>query len=250
VLHSIPALQAPGCTALAEILCAFDPPPVRVVFLSTTAVYGDAMAVDERTPAVGNGKGRPWLEAEKAAADGPWSTLVLRSAAIYGPHRGVHALLHRGALRRVRDLDRLVSRVHVDDLASITEVALSARTAGAFPVADDEAASAREIISFCEHLRFPGVSVPHAGSSTAPGRSGRIVDGRRIRRLLGVSLRYPSYRTGIPAALREEATAHRDPSCLQGAAFRTGNDISLRLRGLSRRDTRVMSYLEHDASEE
>jgi hypothetical protein len=30
------------------------------------------------------------------------------------------------------------------------------------------------------------------------------VDGRAIRRLLGVDLKYPTYRVGIPAALKEE----------------------------------------------
>ena len=34
-------------------------------------------------------------------------------------------------------------------------------------------------------------------------RSNRRVDGRAIRRLLGVSLRYPSYRDGIPASLQD-----------------------------------------------
>ena len=35
-------------------------------------------------------------------------------------------------------------------------------------------------------------------------RSNRKVDGRAIRRLLGIELRYPSYRTGIPASLAAE----------------------------------------------
>jgi hypothetical protein len=38
---------------------------------------------------------------------------------------------------------------------------------------------------------------------TLPARitANRRVDGSAIRKLLGVTLRYPSYRTGIPASL-------------------------------------------------
>jgi len=59
--------------------------------------------------------------------------------------------------------------------------------------------------------------------------------------------------SGEPARVTVDFGRAREVSAVGLAALvgcRAGNGISVRLRGLSRRDTRVMSYLGHDASEE
>jgi nucleoside-diphosphate-sugar epimerase len=95
--------------------------------------------------------------------------------------------------------DNFISRIHVDDLAAICEAALLGDVTGAYPVADDEPCTSGEIAEFC--ARLLGVPLP-TGPVAAPRIFGdRKVNGRAIRRLLGVELRYPSYRTGIPASL-------------------------------------------------
>jgi nucleoside-diphosphate-sugar epimerase len=206
VLCSIPPPRTPPRAGLADLLRALGLLPVRVVYLSSTAVYGEATVVDEHTPAAPcDEAGRLRLEAEQAAARGPWSTLALRVAAIYGAHRGVHVLLRLGTLGRVRELDQVVSRVHVDDLAAICEAALLSTVSGEFPVADDEPATTREVAAFCRQLGLPALPPRGPGERAAIGHRGRRVDGRMIRNLLQVQLRYPSYRTGIPAAIREES---------------------------------------------
>ncbi|HZZ85901.1 MAG TPA: hypothetical protein VFE30_15305 [Anaeromyxobacteraceae bacterium] len=172
--------------------------PSRVVLLSTTSVYGALSRVDERTaPAPQDEAGRAWLEAERAAAAGPWAALVLRCAAIYGPGRGIHVTLREGRPGRVRDLDRVVSRVHVDDLASLAVAALRSELTGAWPVADAAPATTREVAGFCHRLGLPRLPA----SPRAPAGAGRRVDGSAIWRLLGVRPEYPSYVVGIPAAL-------------------------------------------------
>lgn len=193
VLHSIPPPEP------ADLLDALGAAPARVVYLSTTAVYGNATQVDAATPVDPNSdRARPRLAAEQRVAAGPWSSLILRPAAIYGPGRGVQESLLRGAYYSG---DNYVSRIHVDDLAAHVEAALLSNLEGAYPVADEEPCTTREIAEFCARLlHLPSVPQPAPGTK-ARATSNRRVDGSAIRRALGITLAYPSYRTGIPASL-------------------------------------------------
>jgi nucleoside-diphosphate-sugar epimerase len=113
--------------------------------------------------------------------------------------------MREGSFRLAGDGSNFVSRIHVDDLAAHAEKALLSDLTGAYPVADEEPCSSREIAEFCAGLL--GLPLPEAVSEeelSETRRSDRRVDGSAIRRLLGLELRYPSYRQGIPAALREE----------------------------------------------
>ncbi|MEP7355276.1 MAG: hypothetical protein ABI824_18750 [Acidobacteriota bacterium] len=197
VLHSIP----PSGPNLSPLF--MEGRPSRVVYLSSTAVYGEATEVNEVTAVDGStDRSRARLLAEAEIRKGPWSTLILRPAAIYGPGRGVQVSYPRGEYRVG---DNYVSRIHVDDLAAHVDAALTSNLIGAFPVADEEPCTAREIATFCAQLlRLPmpdpaAVFTPSAARITG----NRRVDGSAIRRLLGVSLQYPSYRSGIPASLLE-----------------------------------------------
>jgi nucleoside-diphosphate-sugar epimerase len=193
VLHSIPPPEP------ADLLEALGAAPARVVYLSTTDVYGRATHVDASTPVdPQSDRARPRLAAEQRVAAGPWSSLILRPAAIYGPGRGVQESLPRGAYYSG---DNYVSRIHVDDLAAHAEAALLSNLEGAYPVADQEPCTTREIAEFCARLlHLPSVPGPAQGTK-ARSTSNRRVDGSAIRHALGVTLTYPSYRTGIPASL-------------------------------------------------
>ena len=107
-------------------------------------------------------------------------------------------------LKLVGDGSNYVSRIHVDDLAAITAAAALSSLTGAYPVADDGPSTSREIAEYCAELLGlpPPVSVGR-GEVSETRRSNRQVDGRTIRRLLGIELRYPSYREGIPASLEK-----------------------------------------------
>ena len=203
VLHSIPSL--PGGRD-AEIAGMLGKAPARVVYLSTTGVYGATREVNERTPpAPKDERGRLRLETEKALQAGPWSTMVLRPAAIYGPDRGIQMSIREPGFRIFGDGSNFISRIHADDLAAHAAVALTSRIPGAYPVADMESCASLEIARYCAGLL--GLDVPEPdGAADVPEtrRSDRRVDGAAIRRLLGIVLRYPSYRDGIPAALAAE----------------------------------------------
>ena len=185
-----------------------------MVYLSTTGVYGDTKLVDETTPiAAVTVRQRLRVDAEEAVRAGPWPSMILRPAAIYGPGRGVHVSMRQGRFRLFGDGANFVSRIHIDDLAALAVAALQSTATGAYPVADEEPCASREIAEFCAgllELQPPGSAGASEVSETL--RSDRRVDGSAIRRLLRVDLKYPSYRIGIPAALESEQT----PSSIAG----------------------------------
>lgn len=209
VLYSIPSITIEGrIVDPAPVICQGlkERPPARVVYLSTTGVYGETRDVNEHTPAA------PKTErevvraaAERAVAEGPWTSLILRPAAIYGPGRGVHAALRAGNFRVPPNGSRMTSRIHVDDLAEHALRGLSSELEGAYPVADEEPCSSLEVAQWSAELL--GVELPPAAaddSLSETRRADRCVDGSAIRRLLGITLHYPSFRVGIPACLDEE----------------------------------------------
>jgi nucleoside-diphosphate-sugar epimerase len=201
VLYSIP--PAPGEADRLQLLAGRA---ARVVYLSSTAVYGATCEINEDTPpAPRTPREKARLASEAAVQSGPWETMVLRPAAIYGPGRGVHESMRRGSFRLLGDGSNYVSRIHVEDLAALAEAALLSRHTGTWPVADEEPCESREIAAFCAALL--GLPLPPQASAaelTETRRANRRVAGSAVFRLLGVTLRYPSYRTGIPACLAAE----------------------------------------------
>ncbi len=175
----------------------------RVVYLSTTGVYGAAQFVDETTPpSPTTDRTRLRLAAEQPVLAGPWSSCVLRPAAIYGPGRGAHESIRAGRWKIAGDGSNYTSRIHVDDLAALSAAALFSSLSGAWPVADDEPSTNLEITRFCcGLLGLPLSPAAPAGTLDETRRADRRVDGRAVRLRLGVELRFPSYRFGVPAAL-------------------------------------------------
>lgn len=208
VLHSIPVVSEGGRLVeyTSRLLDALDARVARMVYLSTTGVYGTVPEVDEQTPvAPDTERVRLRVAAEQDVRDRCPSSLILRPAAIYGPGRGVHESMRRGEFRLVSGGHHYTSRIHVDDLAALAEAALASSLQGAFPVADDEPCPSAVVARFCaERLALPMPTSVTPAEVSETRRSNRKVDGRAIRRLLGIELRYPSYRTGIPASIAAE----------------------------------------------
>ncbi|MDE0109814.1 MAG: NAD(P)H-binding protein [Bryobacterales bacterium] len=208
VLLSVPTFKLDGqlFEPTPSLVAGLRGRPRHLTYLSTTGVYGATRNVDERTP-VSPQTERQQLRAsaEDAVQSHGCSALVLRPAAIYGPGRGVHQAMREGRFQLPRDSSRLVSRIHVDDLATIVARALQQRVEGAYPVADECPATSAEVARYCAallDLPVPEVVADDCLSETR--RADRRVDGSAIRRLVGVPLRYPSFREGIPACIAVE----------------------------------------------
>lgn len=209
ILHSVPLVRSghgwlPPTAALAPLLER----AARVVYLSTTGVYGAQLHIDENSlPAPRTAREAMRVDEERRVREFCSAALILRPAAIYGPGRGVHVSLRNGTHRLWGNGANYISRIYVDDLAALCTAALQSKLGGAYPVADETPCQAQEITDFCASLVGVAAPAPTGRLPEDDTRSAnRQVDGRAICRLLGVELRHRSYKTGIIAALEAERT--------------------------------------------
>ena len=183
-----------------------------VGYMSTTGVYGDHGGgwVDEETPlAPSTRRGQMRVEAEAA-----WQALcpavnLFRLAGIYGPGRGPFEKVRRGTARRIIKQGQVFSRIHVEDIAQVLEASIRQPNPGAiYNMCDNDPAPPQDVIGYAAELL--GVPLPEAvdfevAEMTPMARSfyaeSKKVSNTRILKELGVTLRYPDYRTGLEALL-------------------------------------------------
>jgi nucleoside-diphosphate-sugar epimerase len=179
--------------------------PRRIVFLSSTGVYGqtDGSWVDEASPTEPTDfRGRRLLEAERLLAAATLPATIVRLAGIYGPGRT--RLLDR--LRRgeatCAAAPRYANRIHRDDGAGAIRHVVELATAAPLYLAVDDGPADE-----CEVLRWLacqlGLPPPRVAPASGPGR--RSNKRCRNARLVasGYRFRYPTYRDGYAALLRE-----------------------------------------------
>lgn len=185
-------------------------------YLSTTGVYGDHGGgwVDEDTPPT---PGQP-RSIERLAAERGWQAIALEAGArldifrlpgIYGPGRSTLDQVKAGTARRIDKLGQFFSRIHVADIAgTVLKAMTEPHPGGLYNVADDLPAPNSDVVGFAFALL--GRPVPPvipweeaAPTMTAMARSfygeNRRVRNDRLKRELGVVLRYPTYREGLRA---------------------------------------------------
>ncbi|MEX2583896.1 MAG: NAD-dependent epimerase/dehydratase family protein [Gemmatimonadota bacterium] len=192
-----------------------------LVYVSSTSVYGRRSGewTDETTeiePASPVGMAR--AEAEnlylEAARTNGLPARVCRVPGIYGPGRTLRQRLETGAYRRMDDEKLWVSRIHVSDLAAGLLAAWRKGAPGeVYLLCDDEPTTGQDYAELTASL----LSLPlpptvdredirdELNVDVFERRiSSRRCRNRRMREELGVELRYPTVREGVPAALREE----------------------------------------------
>lgn len=199
-------------------------PPAALVYLSTTAVYGDTAGatVDEATPpAPASGRGRRRLDAERAVLD--WGRAagvpvrVLRVPGIYGPGRLPTERIRQGApVVRAAEAGP-GNRIHVDDLAAVSLAAADFEGAEqVFNVGDGDHASMSAYFNAVAQAAGlpPPAELPLAEllERVSPAMRGflverRRVETRRMRAVLGYRPRYPTLAAGIAASLAAEGAA-------------------------------------------
>jgi len=183
-------------------------------YLSTTGVYGDHGGgwVDEETPLQPTTPRSEW----RANAETAWLAFgtahglpvhIFRLAGIYGPGRNALETLREGRARRVCKPGQVFSRIHVADLAETLRRSMDAPRAGRiYNVCDDRPAPPQDVIAFAATLL--GVTPPpeiafEDANLSEMARSfyadNKRVENTRIKRELGVTLRYPDYEAGLTA---------------------------------------------------
>jgi nucleoside-diphosphate-sugar epimerase len=190
-----------------------------IVYLSTIGVYGDSGGawVDETTPPQpGAARSRERLAAEQAWLDfgarRGIAVAILRLAGIYGPGQNALAQIARGSARRVVKPGQVFNRIHVGDIAQAIDGAFARRASGIFNVADDEPTPPADPIVLAAQLMGveppPAIPFDQAALTMSPmalsfWQECRRVKNDKLKRELGVSLRYPTYREGLRALFEE-----------------------------------------------
>ena len=201
-----------------------------VVYLSTIGVYGNHNGawVDEETPA------QPDSERvrERLAVEQAWQTFgrrshkaiaILRLAGIYGPGRNALVQIARGEARRIVKPGQVFNRIHVGDIAQAIDAAFAREADGVFNVTDDEPTPPADPIVFAAQLlgrdpppeiRFEDTAPTMSPMALSFWQDCRRVRNDKLKRELGVTLDYPTYREGLRslfAAMQTSVNADSGP---------------------------------------
>lgn len=201
VAHVLDALERDGVT------------PERVLFVSSTAVYGDAAGgwVDEATePNPGGFSGQVLLEAEEllhSRLSGTSATTALRLGGIYGPGRTRLIDQVRSGSAVIPDDVRYTNRIHRDDAAAAI-VHLATMAGAPAPVyvgVDDEPADLGAVLRFlASELGLPEPQVGDAG----PARGGNKRCRNDLLRSTGFKFTFPTFREGFRDVIAGNGSRH------------------------------------------
>ena len=194
------AVFVDGLTHLMTALA--DAPLRRVLFVSSSAVYGehgDAW-VDEQTPPAPPGfNGRVLLEAEGWLAAQRMPTVFLRLAGIYGPGRmQLVERIRAGEARVPRDPPHWSNRIHADDAAGAIAHLLSLPQAEPVYIGVDDTPLPMHVL-YEELARLAGAPRPGEGPAPAGIGSKRLSNARL--RASGFVPRWPDAREGYRSLL-------------------------------------------------
>jgi nucleoside-diphosphate-sugar epimerase len=188
--------------------------PERVLFVSSTAVYGDAGGgwVDENTPpAPGGFSGHVLVEAEQllqARFNGTATTATpLRLGGIYGPGRTRLIDQVRGGSAVIPEDVRYTNRIHRDDAAAaIVHLAtMPAQPAGIYVGVDNHPADLGTVLRFlAAEMGLPEPPVGDAG----PARGGNKRCRNERLRSTGFDFTFPSFREGYRDILAGNGVRH------------------------------------------
>jgi nucleoside-diphosphate-sugar epimerase len=195
-----------------------------IVYLSSLGVYGDhgGAWIDETTPTIpAHSRGAARVDAELA-----WQALgrargiavaILRLAGIYGPGQNAFTRLIAGRAHRINKPGHVFNRIHVADIAQAIDAAFERNFDGIVNITDDEPAPPGDPITFAAQLLGidppPELSLAEAERTLSPFilsfyRGCARVRNDKLKRMLGVRLRYPTYREGLRALYEAEFHAH------------------------------------------
>jgi nucleoside-diphosphate-sugar epimerase len=174
--------------------------------------------VDEDTPLTpSTARGRA-----RVAAEEEWQALhrdhglplhIFRLAGIYGPGRGPFAKVRSGTARRIVKPGQVFSRCHVEDIAQVLIASIRQPNPGrVYNICDDDPAPPQDVIAYAADLlgqQHPP-EIPFDKAELSPMARSFYAESKRVRNdrikdELGVTLRYPDYRTGLTQLLSAES---------------------------------------------
>jgi nucleoside-diphosphate-sugar epimerase len=215
--NAAPDVHAVYAGGLQNVLNALPSSVTRVIYISTTGVYGPAGGewVDEQTaPHPQREGGTASLAAEEVLRRHPIGrrSVILRLAGIYGPGRVPYLDKLRAGEPLAVPSSGWLNLIHVDDAARIVVAAdqwadtqVADNGPHVFCVSDGSPAIRGEY--YAEVARLIGAPPPNFcnppadSPAAARAESNRRVSNAKLSHTLNVKLRYPSYREGLAAIL-------------------------------------------------
>ena len=220
VLHCVPppaeGTADPRTEALLAALETGGILPSRLVYISTSGVYGDCggALVDETRP-VNPQTPRAVRRVDAEARLMQWGKLhdiavtVLRAPGIYAADRLPVERLVQGIPVLADNEDVYTNHIHADDLAAIALAALDGDTpTGVYNASDDSQLKMGawfDLIADRMGLKRPERVSRGEAATRIPASmlsfmdESRRLDNSRMKTLLGVRLRYPTVHEGVPA---------------------------------------------------
>jgi nucleoside-diphosphate-sugar epimerase len=207
---------------VARLIEGLDPAaaPRRVVYLSTSGVYGDCAGawIDETRPPAPLAD-RAWRRLDGENRWRAWSRrsggelVILRVAGIYGPGKLPRARLESGRPMVAEADSPITNHIHTLDLVQICLAAMARGVPGeVYNVSDGHPGSMsgyfNAVADFLGLPRPPVISLQQAQQELTPGMlsylgESRRLDNRKLIEELGVTLRYPTLAEGLPDCLAE-----------------------------------------------
>ncbi len=188
--------------------------PARVVYMSTSGVYGDSggeLVTEETPPDPQTSRGKRRLDAETAFRE--WgkergvTVVILRVTGIYGPGRFPVSQLAGGQPVLFEEIAPLTNRIHQDDLARVCLAAAAKGEDGdIFNVSDGHPTTMTHYFnSVADLLGYPRprqVTMEEARQVMSPlmlsymAESRRLDNGKMLGKL-GIELLYPDLEAGL-----------------------------------------------------
>jgi nucleoside-diphosphate-sugar epimerase len=227
-------LDTDAPSAIAPLLFWFAPPPnagdsdqrlrrfldsshsavLRVVYISTSGVYGDCKGewIDEDAPMQPiSPRAQRRLDAELALAAWGGNYSILRVPGIYGPGRlPVERLKKQLPVVRT-DESPYTNRIHSEDLAEAALYAAAyGKRAGAYNISDGHPTTMCDYFSRCAGLLNlpppPQVTMEEAQRIFTPAMWSFMEESKRLKNqrmieILGFVPRYPDLASGLPSCL-------------------------------------------------
>lgn len=185
------------CRNLVAGLKQYQRQPRLVVFVSSTAVYGqnDGSWVDELSPTEPEGfSGKRLLEAEQVIRQSGFAHCSLRFSGIYGPGR--NRLIEQVKQQRAPASTHYTNRIHADDcagvLAHVIELQRRQDLAPVYLATDSSPTPMIDVVSWIAgQLGVEDFLSPDAVNE----RGNKRISNQRLL-TSGYALRYPDFRTG------------------------------------------------------
>jgi nucleoside-diphosphate-sugar epimerase/sirohydrochlorin ferrochelatase len=192
-----------------------------VGYLSTIGVYGDHQDewIDENAELrAQNARSKRRMVAERQYLESGLPVHIFRLPGIYGPGRGPLQKVREGRARRLVKAGTHFNRIHVDDITETLFTSMRSKRTGAtsgeiYNVVDDEPAPAHTVIEHaCALLKqeppplqqYEEVKDDLSAMVRTFYQGSKRVLNTKIKKELGVVLKYPTYREGNVGQFREE----------------------------------------------